>query len=108
MCAGRVINDAACTEIGDVNDIKIAVQFLCVSIQSGPNIFQCIFMIHLDVMMIKTGLSQLTKHKEIIGHQDLQLINAYLNNNPKNPVLLRLRFWFNLAIHFVSRGLKPL
>jgi hypothetical protein len=57
-------------------------------------------------MMIKTGLSQLTKHKEIIGHQDLQLINAYLNNNPKNPVLLRLRFWFNLAIHFVSRGLE--
>ena len=56
-------------------------------------------------MMVKTGLSRPTKHKEIIGLQDLQLINAYLNN-AKNPVLLRLRVWFNLAIHFVSRGLE--
>jgi hypothetical protein len=38
--------------------------------------------------------------------RDLQLINAYINNNAKNSVLLRLRFWFNLAIHFVSRGLE--
>jgi hypothetical protein len=36
-------------------------------------------------------LSWLTKHKEIIDLQDLQLINAYLNKNAKNPVLLRLR-----------------
>ena len=57
-------------------------------------------------MMVKTGLSRPTKHKEIIGLQNLQLINAYLNDNPKNPVLLRLRVWFNLAIHFVSRGLE--
>jgi hypothetical protein len=47
-----------------------------------------------------------SKHKEIIDLQDLQFINAYINNNAKNPVLLRLRFWFNLAIHFVSRGLE--
>ena len=57
-------------------------------------------------MMVKTGLSRPTKHKEIIGLQDLQLINAYLNDNPKNLVLLRLRVWFNLAMHFVSRGLE--
>jgi hypothetical protein len=57
-------------------------------------------------MIVKTRLSRPTKHKEIIDLQDLQLINAYLNNNAKNPVLLRLRFWFNLAIHFVSRGLE--
>jgi hypothetical protein len=42
-------------------------------------------------MMVKTGLSRPTKHKEIIDLQDLQLINAYLNKNAKNPVLLRLR-----------------
>jgi len=41
-------------------------------------------------MMVKTGLSRPTKHIEIIGVQDLQLINTYLNNNPKDPVLLRL------------------
>ena len=57
-------------------------------------------------MMVKTGLSRPTKHKEIIGLQDLQLINGYLNKIAKNPVLLRLRVWFNLAIHFVSRGLE--
>jgi hypothetical protein len=57
-------------------------------------------------MMVKTGLSRPTKHKEIIGLQDLQLINAYLSDNPKNLVLLRLRVWFNLAMHFVSRGLE--
>ena len=57
-------------------------------------------------MMVKTGLSRPIKHKEIIDLQDLQLINKYLNNNAKNPVLLRLRVWFNLAIHFVSQGLE--
>ena len=57
-------------------------------------------------MMVKTGLSRRTKHKEIIDLQDLQLINTYLSNNAKDPVLLRLRVWINLAIHFVSQGLE--
>jgi CRISPR/Cas system-associated protein Cas7 (RAMP superfamily) len=56
--------------------------------------------------LVKTGLSRPTNHKEIIGLQDLQLINPYLNNNAKNPVSRRLMVWFNLAIHFVSRGLE--
>ena len=34
-------------------------------------------------MMVKTGLSWPTKYKEIIGLQDLQLINAYIKTKQK-------------------------
>ena len=42
-------------------------------------------------MMVKTGLSRPTKHKEIIGLQDLQLINAYLNDNAKKSSFTTLK-----------------
>lgn len=53
---------------------------------------------------VKSGVSRPTKHKEIISQEDLEKINTYLA--PSTPVLLRYRIWFNLAIHFVSRGLE--
>lgn len=52
------------------------------------------------------GLSRPTKHKPIINTGDLQLISAYMNQSSSNPVILRQKVWYNLAIHFVSRGLE--
>ena len=42
-------------------------------------------------MMVKTRLSRPTKHKEIIDLQDLQLINAYLNDNAKKSSFTTLK-----------------
>ena len=54
---------------------------------------------------LQKGLSRPTKHKEIITLKDLEKITFYLYS-VDNPVILRFRVWYNLAIHFVSRGLE--
>ncbi|XP_062574457.1 uncharacterized protein LOC134236294 [Saccostrea cucullata] len=51
---------------------------------------------------LKQGLSRPTKHHAAIPNEDLMKINTYLSG--KNPVALRFRIWYLLAIHFVSRG----
>ncbi|CAG2253459.1 KCTD1_15 [Mytilus edulis] len=57
-------------------------------------------------MMVATGLSRPTKHKDIIELEDLRLISTYVFSNTEDAVLLRLKVWYCLAIHFVSRGLE--
>ena len=54
---------------------------------------------------LQKGLSRPTKHKEIITLYDLEKITFYLYS-VDNPVILRFRVWYNLAIHFVTRGLE--
>jgi hypothetical protein len=51
---------------------------------------------------LRNGLSRPTKHHPIIPEADIIKINEYLNIN--NPVALRFKIWYILAIHFVSRG----
>ena len=51
---------------------------------------------------LKRGLSRPTKHHPIIPNEDLMKINSYLSTD--NPITLRFRVWYLLAIHFVSRG----
>ncbi|XP_033730755.1 uncharacterized protein LOC117320207 [Pecten maximus] len=54
---------------------------------------------------IVEGKSRPTQHKTIIENDDLIKIGTYLHQNV-NPVILRLRVWYDLSIHFVSRGLE--
>ena len=53
-------------------------------------------------MMVGTGLSRATKHKEIIEIDDLQLISTYLFKDINDPILLRQRVWYCLAVYLVS------
>lgn len=52
-------------------------------------------------MMVGTGLSRATKHKEIIEIDDLQLISTYLFKDINDPILLPQRVWYCLAVYFV-------
>ena len=54
---------------------------------------------------LEQGLTKPIKHKKIISKSDLEKISAYLFGD-NNPVILRFRVWFVVAIHFVSRGLE--
>lgn len=54
---------------------------------------------------LQQGLSRPTKHKEVIPVSDLNKINTYLFS-AHNPVILRYRVWYHIAIHFVTRGLE--
>ncbi|KAK3100092.1 hypothetical protein FSP39_014603 [Pinctada imbricata] len=56
--------------------------------------------------MVKSGVSKPTKHKAIIESYDLQRISQYFQNAESNPIILRQAVWYNLSIHFVSRGLE--
>ena len=51
---------------------------------------------------LNQGLSRPTQHHPTIPNVDLLKIKTYLSN--ENPVALRFRFWYFLAIHFVSHG----
>jgi hypothetical protein len=55
---------------------------------------------------VKEGLSRPVQHKAIIGKKDLIKIDTYLNSSVQNPVILRYRVWYNLAVHFCTRGLE--
>ena len=52
-----------------------------------------------------TGAEIPIKHKEIIYKSNLNFFLAYLSGD-NNPVILRFRVRFVVAIHFVSRGLE--
>lgn len=54
---------------------------------------------------VKCGISKPTKHKEVITPEDLMRIREYLYS-VDNPVILRYRVWYDIAIHFVTRGLE--
>ena len=54
---------------------------------------------------IQEGLARPTKHKEVITNNEMENISTYLYGEV-NPVVLRFRVWFLLAIRFVSRGLE--
>ncbi|XP_061185494.1 uncharacterized protein LOC133193549 [Saccostrea echinata] len=51
------------------------------------------------------GLSRPTQHKAVVSPDDLSKISTYLTSS-LDPVILRYRVWFNLSLHFVSRGLE--
>ncbi|XP_069140542.1 uncharacterized protein [Argopecten irradians] len=53
-----------------------------------------------------TGASRATKHKEVIPENDMKKISTYLQGSLNSPYILRQAVWFNLALHFVSRGLE--
>jgi hypothetical protein len=55
---------------------------------------------------ISTGKSRPTKHKAVIEKLDLEKICSYLHSDINNPVILRYKVWFDLSVHFVSRGLE--
>ncbi|KAK3106038.1 hypothetical protein FSP39_011471 [Pinctada imbricata] len=54
---------------------------------------------------VADGLSRPTKHKDVISTPDLHLINTYLHSDT-NPIVLRHKVWYDLSVHFVSRGLE--
>ena len=53
---------------------------------------------------LRNGLSRPTQHHQIIPDEELLKINAYLQRN--DPISLRFRVWYLLAIHFVTRGIE--
>jgi hypothetical protein len=55
---------------------------------------------------MRSGMSKSVQHKPPIELTDLVKINTYLKLAPTSPVVLRHAVWFNLAVHFVSRGLE--
>ena len=38
--------------------------------------------------------------------EDLQRIASYFKRAPSSPIVLRQYVWYNLSIHFISRGLE--
>jgi hypothetical protein len=54
---------------------------------------------------LQPGLSRPTKHTDVMSVSDLDKINTYLFS-ANNPIALRFRVWYSIAIHFVSRGLE--
>lgn len=54
----------------------------------------------------RSGQSKPTKHKEIIEKCDLNKISSYLSGAPTCPIILRHHVWYNLSIHFVTRGME--
>ncbi|XP_052105474.1 uncharacterized protein LOC127738312 [Mytilus californianus] len=54
---------------------------------------------------LEKGLSRPTKHKQIITMNDLEKINSYLYSSD-DPIILRFRVWYNIAMHFVTRGIE--
>lgn len=55
---------------------------------------------------LERGLSRPTKHKQIITINDLEKINSYLYSSNEDPIILRFRVWYNIAMHFVTRGIE--
>jgi hypothetical protein len=54
---------------------------------------------------LQEGLARPTKRKEVITNNEMEKMSTYLYGEV-NPVVLRFRVWFLLAIQFVSRGLE--
>ena len=55
----------------------------------------------------KRGVSRPTAHKAIISTGDLNKISTYLANGSfTSPIVLRQAMWFNISLHFVTRGME--
>ncbi|XP_069131278.1 uncharacterized protein [Argopecten irradians] len=54
----------------------------------------------------RSGTLKPTNHKEIIDKMHMERISTYLSNCSTNPIILRQNVWFNLSIHFVTRGME--
>lgn len=54
---------------------------------------------------LEEGLARPTQHKQIIPSPELTKMWSYLNGD-NDPIALRFRVWFQLSVHFVSRGLE--
>ena len=54
---------------------------------------------------LQEDLARPTKHKEVITNNEMENNSTYLYGEV-NPVVLRFRVWFVLAIQFVSRSLE--
>ena len=55
---------------------------------------------------VRDGTSKSTQHKAIIEKEDLVKISTYLEDAASSPVALRLCVWYQLSVHFVTRGLE--
>lgn len=55
---------------------------------------------------MRDGTAICTKHKDIIEKEDMKKITSYFKNASLSPVILRHCVYFQLAIHFVSRGIE--
>lgn len=55
---------------------------------------------------MQKGISKPTAHKAIISPTDLMKIQTYLGNAAANPLILRHCVWYNISIHFVTRGIE--
>lgn len=55
---------------------------------------------------MKSGTAVPTRHKQIIEQEDLDKIHDYFQRSFTSPIILRQCVWFQLAVHFVSRGLE--
>lgn len=56
--------------------------------------------------MTQSGASRPTMHKTVLNPHDLEKISSYFKAAPCSPIVLRQCVWFNLSVHFVSRGLE--
>ena len=54
---------------------------------------------------VRQGVSRPTQHKDVISHSDLGQVTQYLNST-QSPVILRYKVWYDLCVHFVTRGLE--
>ena len=50
-------------------------------------------------------MSRPTQHKDVISHSDLGQVTQFLNIT-QSPVILRYKVWYDLFVHFVTRGLE--
>ena len=55
---------------------------------------------------MRSGTARPTVHKQIIEREDLDKIAAYFKGSLLSPIILRHCVWFQLCLHFVSRGLE--
>lgn len=53
-----------------------------------------------------SGISKPTQHKEIVEEGDLTRIMNYFNGADTSVFILRQCVWYNIAVHFVTRGLE--
>ena len=56
--------------------------------------------------MTKNGASRATNHKAIIHAEDLERISSYFRTAPHSPIVLWQCVWYNLSLHFITRGLE--
>ncbi|XP_062585459.1 uncharacterized protein LOC134247142 [Saccostrea cucullata] len=53
---------------------------------------------------VREGTSKSTQHKDLIEKCDMEKNSTYFKDAQLNPIILRQCVYFNIAIHFISRG----